>query len=430
MNQLTVSLWGDEAFTAVAVKENFFRMLQIVAKDTAPPLHYILLFLWTRIFGSSEISIRTLSCLLYLGTIFIIFKLTNKIWGRKTAFLAGFLTLANPFLFPFAFEGRMYALLVFTVTLSFYYFMTKNYWGYILAACLALYSHHYAMLAIIFQFFWRLGETKNLRKNWLKFLKPYLLIGWLYLPWLYPLYQQVRLVSSGFWLGKPKIIDIFHLFRKYLIGGQVFYGWQKYLSILTVIILVVKKWSRKIKQNLILCGWILTPILLAFFLSQGKTSIFYDRYLIYIIPALMILLATNFRKVSVFLIMLFCLPLLWLNFYYFFHPTKRPFRALAQYVKTTTDKNLFLINYNGTAHHLWETKYYGLTAPLYLKGGEIPFYIGTAQMTKDDLIQFLPNKEKIGVISSETPEKIELFGFYLESYQKFGDLSFSYFVRQ
>lgn len=429
MNQLTTSLWGDESFTAVAVQENFFRMLQIVAKDTAPPGYYILLFVWTRIFGHSEVAIRMLSVLLYLGTVLVAFLLVKKIWGRKAALLVGLLTLANPFLFPFAFEGRMYAILVFTVTLSFYFFMTKNYWGYIGAAALALYSHHYAALAIIFQFFWRLGETKNLVKNWFKFLEPYLLIGILYLPWLYPLYKQVTLVSSGFWLGKPKLIDIVGLLGKYYIGGTTVFWWQKFWVLVALLILALRRWQEKTKQSLVLVGWALVPIALAFLLSQGKTSIFYDRYLIYIIPALMILLATNTRKISFYLVIVFCLPLLWLNIYYFIHPTKRPFRALAQYVKNNVDRNLLLINYNGKAHHLWETKYYGLQAPLYIKG-EMPYYIGTAQMTKNDLIQLLPDKPMIGVISSDPPDKIELLGFYLNYYQQFGDLYFAYFVKQ
>ncbi len=430
MNQLTTSLWGDESFTAVAVQENFFRMLEIVIKDTAPPLYYILLFIWTRIFGHSEVAIRSLSVLLYLGTVFLVYLIAKHIWHKKAGLLAVLLCLANPFLFPFAFEARMYAILVFTVTLSFYFFIKNNFWGYVLGSTAAIYSHHYAVLPLIFQFGWRLFTTKKIKKNWFRFLKPYLFIGLFYLPWLYPLYKQVTMVSGGFWLGKPKLIDLFGLFVKYLIGGNIVFQWQKYLLVLAVLILVLKKWKFKLKENSILIGWVLAPVLLAFLLSQGKTSLFYDRYLIFIIPGLMLLLTGGLRKISLVLILLFCLPLFYVNFYYFNHPTKRPFRQLVAYIKKEIKKDDFLINFNGGAHHLWETKYYGLEAPLYVPEGDLPFYVGTAQMSDEDIIRQLPDKERIGVISSEEPESMQINGFALKSYQEFGELSFSWFSRQ
>ena len=428
MNQLSTSLWGDESFTAVAVQENFGRMLQIVAKDTAPPLYYILLFIWTRIFGNSEPAIRSLSVLLYLGTVFTVFLIAKKIWHQKAGLLAVLLTLANPFLFPFAFEGRMYAILVFFVTLSFYFWISKNFWGYVLAVTAALYSHHYAGLVIIFQFFWQLFNTKKLRKNWWPVLKPYLAIGLLYLPWLYPLYKQMTMVSSGFWLGKPKVKDLITLYLNYLRGAQLVFKWQKPWPVLAGLLLVLKKWSSQFKKNLLLLGWILVPVLLAFLLSQGKTSLFYDRYLIFIIPAMMVLLAGGLRKLNVVFVLVFCMPLLYVNFYYFTHPTKRPFRQLSEYVKKEIQADDVLINFNGKAHHLWETKYYGLKAPLYVPGADLPYYVGTAQMTDQDIIKVLPKVKRIGVIASEEPETIKIDGFELKSFIKFGELSFSWFV--
>jgi uncharacterized membrane protein len=432
-NQLTVSLWGDESFTAVAVQNNFSRMLYIVSKDTAPPLYYIFLFIWTGIFGNSEIAIRSLSVLLYLGTVFVAYLIAKKIQHKWAGILAALVCLANPFLFPFAFEGRMYAILVFFVTLSFYFFISKKTTGYIISSAAALYSHHYAALALIFQFLWKFALfIKNKQYSFTKafaFIKPYLLIGLLYLPWLYPLYKQLTLVSTGFWLGKPKLIDIPLLYGKYLISSEILFPWQKYLIILPIVILCLKRWKKHLTQNLILLGWAIAPVLIAFLLSQGKTSLFFDRYLIFIIPSIALLLTIDYRKIILPLIIIFSIPLLYLNFYYFTHPTKRPFRELSQHIKQTTTENDFLINYNGSAHHLWETKYYGLEAPLYVPGQDLPYYVGTAQMTENDIIKVLPDKNKIGVISSEQPESMQINNYRLLDYQKFGELSFSWFIK-
>lgn len=430
MNQLTTSLWGDESFTAIAVQEKFWPMLQIVAKDTAPPLYYILLFIWTRMFGASEPTIRSLSLLLYLGTAYLVFLIAKKVWNKKTGFLALWLILSNPFLFPFAFEGRMYAIMVFTVTLSFYFFIKSNFWGYILAAAAALYSHHYAILAVFPQFCWRLFNAKNLNKEWFKLIKPYLLIGLLYLPWIYPLYNQLSLVSTGFWLTKPKLADLPLLLAKYLIGSQLIFSGQKLLLLFPFLILFLKKWRLKLKKNLLLLTWVLTPIFLAFCLSQGKASLFFDRYLIFIIPGLVLLLSSDWRRLSLVLIIFFSLPLVWVNYYYFTHPTKRPFRQLANYVKSNIEPGDFLINYNGKAHHLWETKYYGLEAPLFVSQGELPYYVGTAQMKAEDIIRDLPQKEKIGVISSEPPETMILPNYKYGDCQQFQELYFCWFNKQ
>lgn len=44
------------------------------------------------------------------------------------------------------------------------------------------------------------------------------------------------------------------------------------------------------------------------------------------------------------------------------------------------------IKQNGRAHYLWESKYYGLKAPIYAPSGPLPLYVGTAQMTAEDTI--------------------------------------------
>lgn len=429
MNQLTTSLWGDEAFTAVATMSNFSRMMEVVLKDTHPPLYYFFLFPWIRVFGHSEAAIRSLSVLLYLGTLAAVYFITRQLTkNKKTAWLAALLTLANPFLFTFAFEGRMYMIMVFFVVWSFYFLAKNHLWGQVLTAAAAMYSQHYAALVIMWQFCWHLLTTPNFKKNWFKIFKPYLLIGLLYLPWLYPLYRQVTMVSGGFWLGRPQLKDLTTLYFKYAWGGETFM-WQKYLPLLAIAILLFKKWRQQLKHNLFLTGWVIAPVLIAFVISLGKTSIFYDRYLIFIIPGISILLATSRRRLTSILLIGLIITGLGINYHYFTHPTKRPFKQLAQYVKQQSQADDYLINYNGSAHHIWESRYYGLTAPIYVPEGELPYYVGTAQMTPQDIVAQLPDKNRIGVISSVEPNSMIINSYYLDNYQQFGPLTFSWFVK-
>ncbi len=407
-NLFNCSLWGDEAFSTVLAQRRFWPMIKIIANDTSPPLMYIIMWTWFRVFGSSEIAIRSLTLLFYLGTIVIIYLIGKELFNRKTGILAALLSFFNPFLFPYAFEGRMYFTLLFFITLSFYFLVKENKWGYILSAAAALYSHHFAILVLVPQFLWQLIKLKkyDLSSFW-SIIKNYLLVGLIYVPWLYPLYLQTQKVAGGFWLGTPKLKDLGNLYI-HLIKHRLVYPVQKYIPFLGGLILALRKWSKKkLKADSLLFLWAVLPPLLTFLISQTSLSIFYERYLLYCVPPLMLLAASRMRKISWLLIIGLLAIYIAVSSYYFSHPHKADFRKFAQVVKKNKNTD-FLINFNGTAHHLWESKYYNLEAPIYAPGGELPFFVGTAQMTKEDTINQLPDNQIIGIIGSTSPNDIDI----------------------
>ena len=422
MNQFTTSLWGDEAWAATLAIKPFLQIIKIVAKDTSPPLYYLLLHGWMRIFGSSEIAIRSLSFLFFLATVLTVYFIGKRLWDRKTGLIASLLALTNPFLFTYAFEGRMYSLLVLTSTLSLYFFLKKHRWGFILATTAALYTHHFSLFVVIFEAIWRFKENwgKNL-KQFIKSFFDFLIIGLLYLPWFYPLYYQTSLVGSGFWLGKPTLNIFKETLQKFLIGsGKEALRQVAYWSIIAT--LALRRWFREKEKTIFLLCWFFIPLLLTYLISQFFQSIFYDRYMLMVIPASSLLIASLRRKVSFIFIFIAIFSLATLNYYYFLHPTKKPFKELANFLKQEA-KNLPLINYNAAAHHLWESKYYGLQAPIYAPQ-PLPFYTGTALMEKGDIIQNLPDEKKIGVITSARVEEVEIPGYHQTKTQSFGQLSF------
>src|SRR3989344_3011576 len=111
MNRFTESIWGDEGFSAILSMKSLPEILKIIAKDTSPPLWNIWEWFFFRLFGTSEIVIRSLAFIFFLGTVFITYKIGELLWGRRTGILAGLLTFLNPFFFTYAFEGRMYSIL-------------------------------------------------------------------------------------------------------------------------------------------------------------------------------------------------------------------------------------------------------------------------------------------------------------------------------
>ena len=419
-NQFNVSLWGDEGFSAILSMKSAVEIISIISKDTAPPLFNLIQHFWFRVVGNSEISIRTLSFIFYLLAGFFAYKIARFFWDKKTAFLSLVLTLLNPFFFIYAFEGRMYSLLAATVAGSFYFFIRKKWFLYVLFSTLALYTHHFAVFAILVQLLWFIKEFFAGKKKLARqILFSFLAIGLLYIPWIIPLYNQVTKVGGGFWLGTPDLIDLRKLIYDYLAKG-INHSLSQMSLYLVLSVAAIRVWNKDLGKNIFLLIWFLLPILAVFVISQKFTSLFFNRYMLFTIPAAMIILSSNRRGfLSELLLIILTFMFLVVDVNYFFTPTKKPFKQFAQTIKEQTKGDDFLINWNSGAHHLWETKYYGIEAPIYSpSGNNLPYFVGTALMQKNDIIstipERLPNKVKItriGAITSGDPKDVVLPGY-------------------
>jgi hypothetical protein len=421
-NQFTTSIWGDEGFSAILSMKSLPEIIKIIANDTSPPLWNIWEWVFFNVFGTDEIVIRSLALIFFLGTIFFIYKIGGFLWNKKTGFIAATLTFLNPFFFTYAFEGRMYSILALGVTASMYFFLKINYAkkitkqdkaGYVLSTLWALYSHHFSIFILFVQGAWFLWEFIFSNKKRTKILfKLFIITGILYLPWVYPLYLQTSKVGSGFWLGTPGVNEFFEINKKYL-GAGIKHTFSNYAFYLTLVLLLIKRWHKDIKKNLILISWFIGPILLTWIVSQFFQSIFFDRYLLYAIPGAMLVVANNRRKIFWPVFSFLVALLLIIDWHYFTHPVKRDFIGLSNYVKQTRQAGDFLINWNSDSHHLWETKYYGIPAPIYIPGGgELPYFVGTALMEDADIISEIPDKaQRVGVVTSGNIDDVKIDGY-------------------
>ena len=82
------SFWLDEAIGALVVKnQTFFQIAtQFVKSDNHPPLYYLLLKLWTNLFGYTEIAIRSLSVLFGVATVYMVYLIARLIRNKQSVF--------------------------------------------------------------------------------------------------------------------------------------------------------------------------------------------------------------------------------------------------------------------------------------------------------------------------------------------------------
>lgn len=447
MNQYTSSIWGDEGFSAILSMKSLPEIIKIIANDTSPPLWNIWEWAFFNLFGTDEIVIRALATLFFLGTIFFVYKTASFLWNKKTGAIAAVLTLLNPFFFTYAFEGRMYSILALGVAASMYYFLRILFAnkvdrvdkiGYVAGTLWALYSHHFSIFILIIQGLWFVWEYSFSKKDRAKTIfKLFIITGIGYLPWVYPLYLQTSKVGSGFWLGTPDIGAFTEILKKYL-GAGIKHSLADYAFYATAALLLLKKWHKDVKKNLMLISWFVGPIALTWIVSQFFQSIFFDRYLLYTIPGAMLIASSNRRKVfwPVFAVVVSLFLLI--DIHYFTHPVKRDFISLSNYVKETRQEGDFLINWNAGSHHLWETKYYEIPAPIYIpEGGELPFFVGTALMDEEDIIHEIPQSAKrVGVVTSGSVDEVNLQGYTKDKVKIFEpkgdgpDIKFAWFVKE
>jgi hypothetical protein len=102
---------SDEVWSIKAASLNYSAEMAALKADVHPPLYFLILHAWIRLFGTGERAVRSLSGLLYILTVFAVYGIARELYGTKTALLCGALYLTSPLAILSAQFARMYALL-------------------------------------------------------------------------------------------------------------------------------------------------------------------------------------------------------------------------------------------------------------------------------------------------------------------------------
>ncbi|HID56808.1 TPA: hypothetical protein EYP37_09790, partial [Candidatus Poribacteria bacterium] len=209
-------------------QKGFKQIISELENDVSPPLHYFLLHIWMKLFGSGELSTRAFAALFGILLIPAIYWVGRSLFDRKVALISSFIAAIARFHIRYSQEVRMYSMLSLLGLLSVYMLYravktgSKVHWmGYILLTILTIYTHNYGLfIAISGIVFFALLHVKR-RTNLKEFLIAQGVIGAVYLPWM-PILILKHIPSSAIvgWIPRMRLYHVYETFKIY--GGVNF----------------------------------------------------------------------------------------------------------------------------------------------------------------------------------------------------------------
>ena len=233
----TRPIWYDEAFAILFSEKGLGAMIygtltatSAGAADIHPLGYYTLLWAWMGAFGQSLPTVRLLSMLAGVMTVFFAYLLAKNLFSHRTALLGALFVSLSPFHVHYSQEIRMYAFLALWLMIAVYAYLRASRdrsWGwwaiFAVVAALAQYTHNLAAFFLI-----PLAITPLFRRDWPTF-RYVSLAGLgallLYLPWLVQLPSQFSKVTNAYWVERPGFAKLFTLLLTFVTNLPLPEGW-------------------------------------------------------------------------------------------------------------------------------------------------------------------------------------------------------------
>lgn len=313
--------WFDESFSVEVARLNWRNFVHLMWwREANMSLYYMLLRVWLH-FGHSPFFIRSLSVVISAATLPAIYWVAKQLYARRVALIAAALLAVNAYSVRYAQEARSYALFMLLATLSSGFLIawlrdvspdlrsqsatsssqTLLLRGYILTSVLAVYAHLYAVLLLVAHWIVvsRTPRPEGDQPRAASLRRAWKIIGIAVLPLL------IFVAKTGAgpirWIQRPGVRDLFEFFE-HLAGGNWLLALICTAALMAAVIPVGKRlWSRDTALQVWPCQfllvWLLFPIVLTVLLSFAR-PVFLARYMIFCLPALLILVAAGLARLN------------------------------------------------------------------------------------------------------------------------------------
>ncbi len=325
---------GDDAFTLVIGQQNLPSLLELSKTEPHPPLFYVVLHFWQFAAGRSEFAGRFLGLWFGVAGLAAIYRLglevTHPAKRRNglswLAVAAAALAATNPFLIGFGQQVRMYTLVVFLAIVSCYLLLRIARWparqpwvAYFATSLLAVYSHFFGFFVLLAQAVFVGILVFGSGRRWLlwPWLKSQIAIVLCYLPWVIVAYQTLMSYTNGL-VRKASLGEIVRVLPPTFLSGSPTADTAEWVAGVAAVLLSLAfvvgfaAWMTKPRTStaaanpevvidvaatspdgglLVLC-YLLAPILAVYAISLVR-PMFFERYMVVIMPAFLLALAAG-----------------------------------------------------------------------------------------------------------------------------------------
>ncbi len=454
-----ISLWHDEALSALLIKYPWEEMMHRIGLDVHPPAYYVFLRFWHYIFGDSLLSLRSFSVFFGVGTIWVVWLFVKEAFkNSKVALLACGLVAVNYFQIIYATEARMYTMGAFFAVLASYFLVKalhyqtaineagllqmpnlpetksaykKMFWSYLgfsLSIIVIIYTHYYllfvAMAICFYGLVYLFMHHRFTLKSYVYILTSYFIILVSYIPWLKTFFFQYNQVGSGYWIPPMSkwsipstLYTLFVGFSHEVLSPSV----QKLLAVTTILILFVIYQFLKKTQSF--HKWLVLMVALAPFLGSilfliiaklkgSDSSVYLVRYFIFTSAFFSVIMGIwlfQIKSRALFLLLTVGYTILnlvvFINYWQDIDIKNRPgMNGAVKYLQANMEPNNKL--YASSSYIFFNLKYYSSKLflkdePLLYSSGktsiqQMSHYQGTAILTNEDLLSDFNQGVNIG----------------------------------
>jgi uncharacterized membrane protein len=346
------SVWYDEAFSVELARQPLPLLWHIIfGPEPNMELYYLFLHYWlifTSLLGfhATEFVVRFPSAIFAACSTLVVFAIGQRFLGTLTGTLGSALYLLNGLQLTYAQQTRSYAMQLLLICIAYYAFFTilagkkqtQGWWViYVVTWALAVYTHLFSLLILLSQFIaisgililpnqWRDWARKQFIRLLISFVSIFILI--------IPMLIESLHGSKTGWLPIPHFHDIYHLFdtisnynEEYLYISMTFC----FISLLTSFIVYFTKFISNSQNSdfmILPLGetmtasphfvpviwslfyWLVIPIVVSYVVSHGSLRLFSSRYLVTIVPALFLLVASGVMTLRLRILQGLCILLL------------------------------------------------------------------------------------------------------------------------
>ena len=438
----TESIWLDEAHSYLVSGLPLKSIIPTTVVTDQSPLYFIILHYWTRIFGSTEAALRSMSAVFGILSVLVIYKVGCALYGKRIGLTSSLLSAISLFHIHYSQEARPYSLLLFFSLLSFLFFIrilygepkpSRQYFYYLISNIFICCTHVFGVLIVISQMCFLLLFWKKYKQLRMKLLLLHMTTFLSFFPMMLIKRSVVTtMVYEGFWIREPTLGTLYQTIYMFC-GDHLLLVIVFFLLSFTAPFLINRMkglWTIKrpleslaetswriqvddVEKYILLVLWLFAPIIILFTISKVYIPLYTHRYLIGASPALIIVVAKGLDQITsnklkyCVLIAILLLSSFGVKQYYT-DSNKEQWREVAAYIEDNSANSDVIVFYKDYIQMPFDYYYTGELQKIGVKNP-------TAQHI-DALLEEATDNDRLWLVLSHGGRESQLNSYMLERY--------------